>query len=85
MTDTPQQVGVAERKNTTLVECARSMLQGKNISNGFWVESINVGVCLKNRSPKKKLGLQTPFEVFYGYRPKISHLRIFGCRAFAHP
>ena len=35
-------------------------------------------------SPTKELELQTPFEVFYGYKPEISHLRIFGCRAFAH-
>ena len=39
---------------------------------------------LKNRSPTKKLELQTPFEVFYGYKPEISHLRIFGSRDFAH-
>jgi transposase InsO family protein len=48
---TPQQNGVAERKNRTLVECARSMLKGKNLSNGFWAEAINTAVYLKNRSP----------------------------------
>ena len=70
---TPQQNGVAERKNRTLVECARSMLQGKNISNGFWAEAINTTVYLKNRSPTKSLELKTPFEAFYGYKPKVSH------------
>ena len=34
--------------------------------------------------PTKKLELQTPFEVFYGCKIEISHLRIFGCRAFSH-
>ena len=67
-----------------MVECARSMLQGKNISNGFRDEAINIVVYLKNKSPTKKLELQTPFEVFYGYKPEISHLRIFGSRAFAY-
>jgi transposase InsO family protein len=81
---TPQQNGVAERKNKTLVESARSMLQGKNISNGFWVEAINIVVYLKNRSPTKILDLQTPFEVFHGYKPEVSHLRVFGCNVFAH-
>eukprot|EP00253_Pinus_taeda_P019494 PITA_19494 len=81
---TPQQNGVAERKNRTLVECARSMLQGKNISNVFWAEAINTAVYLKNRSPTKILELKTPFEAFYGYKPKVSHLRVFGCKAFAH-
>ena len=84
MTDTPQQNGVAERKNRTLVECAHNMLQGKNISNGFWAEAINAVVYLKNSSPTKKLELQTPFEVFHGYKPEISHLRIIGSMDFSH-
>jgi transposase InsO family protein len=81
---TPQQNGIVERKNKTLVECARSMLQGKNISNGFWAEAINIVVYLKNLSPTKILDFQTPFEVFHGYKPDVSHLRVFGCKAFAH-
>ena len=44
---TPRQNGVAKRKNKTLVECARTMLKGKNMSNGFWVEEINTIVYLK--------------------------------------
>ena len=56
----------------------------KKNSNGFWAEAINTIVYLKNRSPTKKLELKTPFEIFYGYKPEISHLRIFGCRAFAY-
>ena len=60
------------------------MLQGKNISNGFWAKAINTAVSLKNRIPTTKLELQTPFEVFYGYKPVISHLKIFGSRDFAH-
>lgn len=51
MPPTPQQNGVAKRKNITLVECAHSMLQGKNVSNGFWAKAINTAVYLKNRSP----------------------------------
>ena len=60
------------------------MLQGKNISNMFWVDAINTTVYLKNISPTKKLDLQTSFEVFYGYKPEVKHLRIFGCQVFAH-
>ena len=60
------------------------MLQGKNISNGFWAEAINTVVYLKNRIPTKKLYLQTPFEVFHGYKPEVNHLIVFGCKAFAH-
>ena len=60
------------------------MLQGKNISNGFWAEAINIVVYLKNRSPTKKLDFQTPFEILSGYKPDVSHLRVFGSTAFAH-
>jgi len=81
---TPQQNGIAERKNRTLVECARNMLQGKQILNGFWAKAVNTAVYLKNISPTKKLEFQTPFEVFNGYKPQVKHLRIFGCKAFSH-
>lgn len=81
---TPQQNGVAERKNRTLVECARSMVKSKGLSNSFGAEAINTTVYLKNRSPTKYLEHKTPFEAFYGFKPKVSHLRIFGCKAFAH-
>ena len=73
---TPQQNGVAERKYRILVEYARSMLKGKNISNGFWAEGINTVVYLKNRSPTKILDLKTPFEFLYGYKPEVGHLRM---------
>ena len=66
------------------MDCAGSVLQGKNISNGFGVEAINSDVYLKNRSPTKKLDFQTPFEILYGYKPNVSHLRVFGSTAFAH-
>ena len=74
---TPQQNGVVEIKNRTLVECARSMLKCKGISNSFCVEAINTIVYLKNRSATKYLQHKTPFEAFYGFKPKVSHLRIF--------
>ena len=66
------------------MECARNMLKGKNISNGFWAEAINTVVYLKNRSPTKILDSKTPFEVLYGYKTEVGHLRIFGCKTFAH-
>eukprot|EP00253_Pinus_taeda_P022956 PITA_22956 len=81
---TPQQNGVVERKNKTLVECARSMLQGKGLSNGLWAEAINTAVYLKNRSPTRCLGFKTPFEALFGFRPIVNHLRIFGSKAYSH-
>ena len=70
---TPQQNGVAEGMNKNLVGCARSMLQGKGLSNGFWAEAINTIVYLKNRSPTKCLNLKTHFEALYGFKPAVSY------------
>jgi len=75
---------VVERKNRTLVECARSMLQGKGLSNGLWAEAINTAVYLKNISPPTCLGFKNPFEALLGFKPTVSHLRIFGSKAYAH-
>lgn len=60
------------------------MLKGKNLSNGFWAEAMSTAVYLKNRSPTRSLEFKTPFEALYGYKPTIKHLRVFGCKAFAH-
>jgi hypothetical protein len=60
------------------------MIQGKNLTNGFWAEAIRTVVYLKNRSPTKILDHKTPFESFYGYNPIVNHLRIFGSKSFPH-
>ena len=59
-----------------MVECSHSMLQGKNISNGFWAKDINIVVYLKIISPTKSLDFRTPFEVFHGYKQEVIHLDI---------
>jgi len=82
--DTPQHNSVEERKNMTLVECARSMIKGKNLSNSFWAKAISTVVYLNNRIPTRYLDFKTPFEALYGFKLAVHHLRIFGCKAFAH-
>lgn len=66
------------------MECGRSTIKGKNLSNGFWAEVVSTAVYLKNISPNRCLDLKTPFEALYGFKPAVHHLRIFGSRAFAH-
>ena len=80
---TPQQNGVAERLNLTLVEMARSMLLNSKLPKKFWGEAILTAVYLKNRTPVKALN-KTPFEVWHGKKPKVNHLRMFGSDAYAH-
>ncbi|MBO1694889.1 hypothetical protein, partial [Bacteroides uniformis] len=81
---TPQQNGVAERMNRTLMEKARNMLSGTGLGQEFWVEAVETGCYLVNRSPSSSLEDKTPHEVWTGKKPSISHLRVFGCDAYVH-
>jgi hypothetical protein len=81
---TPQQNGVTERKSRTLVECARSMMKGKNLSNAFCAEAINTAVYLKNRIPTRCLDNVTPFEALNGSKLAVYNFKVFGCKAFSH-
>ncbi|KAI5336533.1 hypothetical protein L3X38_015801 [Prunus dulcis] len=74
----PQQNGVAERKNRTVVEMAKSMLHEKGMTYDFWAEAVNTAVYLLNRCPTKSLKKVTPFEAYTGRKPGIAHLKIFG-------
>lgn len=77
---TPQQNGVAERANRTLVEMARCMLLSSRLPEYLWGEAINTAVYLRNRSPTNLL-LCTPYEAWSGRKPSVNHLRVFGCKA----
>ncbi|KAJ1704767.1 hypothetical protein LUZ63_004546 [Rhynchospora breviuscula] len=79
---TPQQNGVAERKNRTVVELARSMLKSKGLPNDFWAEAVATAVYLLNLSPTKAVLNQTPFEAWFERKPSVAHLRVFGCIAY---
>ncbi|KAM2916321.1 hypothetical protein FF1_045250 [Malus domestica] len=74
----PQQNGIAERKNRTIVEMSKSMMHEKNMPYKFWGEAVNTSVYLLNRCPTKALENKTPFEVFSGRKPSVKHLRVFG-------
>ena len=81
---TPEQNGVAERKNRTLVESVRSMLADAKLPRKFWAEALSTAVYLQNRSPTKALNKMTQYQAWRYERPTVNHLRIFGCTAFAH-
>ena len=79
---TPEQNGVAERMNRTLVEMARSMLH--TMDRKFWAEAVANSVYLRNRSPTTAVPQMTPYEAWNGSKPDVSHLREFGCPCYAH-
>ena len=81
---TPQQNGVVERKNRTLVESAWCMLQHAGISNVFWADEVNTAVYMLNRAPTSAVKDKTPQEVWSGKKPTVEHFRVFRCDAYAH-
>ena len=80
----PQQNGVSERANRTLMESVRSLLHFAGLPKEFWAEALSTAVYLKNRSPTSCFKNETPYERWFGYKPDVSHLKTFGCVAYAH-
>ena len=80
---TPQQNGVVERRNRTLMEMARSILKHMHMPNCFWGEAVRHATYLINRIATRSLDNKTPYEVYRGRKPNLSHLRIFGCIGYA--
>ncbi|GKU93099.1 hypothetical protein SLEP1_g6727 [Rubroshorea leprosula] len=74
---TPQQNGVAERKNRSLVEMAKSMLKAKGLPNSFWAKAIHTTAYIQNHSLTAALHYQTPFEAWHGWKPKVTHFKVF--------
>jgi hypothetical protein len=81
---TPQQNGISERRNMTLVERARSLANECKLPLFLWPEAIATANYLVNRSPTRANNGVTPKEMFSGKVPCISNLRIFGCLAYVH-
>jgi hypothetical protein len=81
---TPQQNGVAERMNRTIISKARCMLSNARMSRHFWAEAANTACYLINRSPSIPLDKKTPIEVWSGTPADYSQLKVFGCTAYAH-
>ncbi|KAL8145697.1 hypothetical protein AgCh_003733 [Apium graveolens] len=72
---TPQQNGVVERKNRTIMEMARCLLHDKGMPQKFWAEAAHTSILLLNRLPKKALRKMTPFEVWI-YQPQNNQITI---------
>ncbi|GJU77144.1 putative ribonuclease H-like domain-containing protein [Tanacetum coccineum] len=76
---TPQQNGVAERKNRTLIEAARTKLADSLLPIPFWAEAVNTACYVLNRVLVTKPQNKTPYELLIGKPPSISFMRPFGC------
>jgi transposase InsO family protein len=82
---TPQQNGIAKRKNRTILDMVRSMIKTKKIPKEFWAETVQCAVYIQSRCPHAILENKTPQELWSGYKPNVAHLRIFRSVAYGKP
>ncbi|GJX80403.1 retrovirus-related pol polyprotein from transposon TNT 1-94, partial [Tanacetum coccineum] len=76
---TPQQNGIAERKNRTLIEAARTMLADSKLPTTFWAEVVSTACYVQNYGLVVKPDNKTPYELFRGFKPAIGFMKPFGC------
>jgi len=80
---TPQHNGLAERRNRSLLDMTRSMLEMKKMPNTFWGEAVRIAAYILNRCPTKKLD-QIPEEIWTGSKQSAKHLKVFGSLCYMH-
>jgi transposase InsO family protein len=79
----PQQNGAAERLNRVLFDRVRAMLADSDLPKTMWAEAVVTANYIRNRSPTAARH-KTPWELFFGNPPDVSHLRVFGSTVYAH-
>lgn len=79
----PQQNGVVERRNRTLMEMTRSVMKHMSVPNYLWGEAVRHSTYLLNRVATRVVKDRTPYEAYHSKKPNISHLKVFGCIGYA--
>ena len=79
MPNSPDQNGVVERRNRTLMDMVRSMRSNMSLSHFLWTEALETIVHILNRVPTKVVQ-KTPFELFKGWKPNLRHICVWECR-----
>lgn len=80
----PQQNGVAERRNRTIMNMVRCILKDKGVPLDFWPEAVNWAAHILNRCPTSAVNDKTPEEAWSGLKPSVEHFKIFGCIGHVH-
>ena len=81
---TPQQSGVAERKNRTIMEKARALMLDGDLPKQLWGEAVTHACNLMNCTPSSVTYGKTPYELWFGRKPSVEHFKVFGCAAYVH-
>lgn len=80
----PQQNGVLERKNKSIVQATKVMIHDQDFQIFLWAEASRTTMYVQNRFPHRILQNMTPEKAFSGIKPDVSHSRIFGCPVYVH-
>jgi hypothetical protein len=78
----PQQNGVTERCNHTLMDMVRSMLSYFTLLIGLWMEALKTAIHILNQVPNKSVS-KTPYELWIGHKPSLNYIHLWGCSAEA--
>ena len=78
---TPQYNGVSEHHNRTLLDIVQSMMSLTNLPLSFWGYALETAEFTLNRAPSKSVET-TPYELWFGKKPKLSFLKVWGCDAY---
>ncbi|CAL2277183.1 unnamed protein product [Prunus armeniaca] len=81
---TPQQNGLAERKNRHLIETSITLLTAAHLPSQFWFHAVAHAAYLINRMPSKGLDLQSPYYRLFGLVPDITHVKVFGTAIYPY-
>ena len=78
---TPHHNGVSERHNRTLLDIVQSMMSLTNLPLSFWGYALETAAFTLNRAPSKSVEM-TQSELWFGKKPKLSFLKVWGCDAY---
>jgi hypothetical protein len=78
---TPQRNGVSECRNRTLLDMVRSMMSLTDLPLSFWGHALETAAFTLNRAPSKSIET-TPYELWFGNKPKLSFLKVSGCDVY---
>lgn len=79
-----EQNPVAERKNRTIQQIAKTLLHAARLPQTLWAEAVSTAIYISNRLPTKSFNDGTPYQLWTGRKPSVSHFKIFGYQAYAH-
>ncbi|KAL6324412.1 hypothetical protein AAG906_013016 [Vitis piasezkii] len=84
MPGTPQQIGVVEKRNHTLLDMVRCMLSNSSLPEFLWGEALRTATYILNQVPSKSMP-KTPYELWSGKKPSLHHFHVWGCKAEVRP